>query len=208
MTKNDLIELVFENAEVVVDQLHDNDLLKDIPLIGNIFKVLSLLQTTRDRLFLTKLSKFLFSLNEVSEKEREKIKKKMTDNPDEAKDIASKIILVIDKITDLEKSEIIANTFLSYINSKLNCDEFKRIVDGLDKAYIGDINQLISLSKLDIRVKESFLINLVGTNFVKFSGTDKVGEVGDMYYELSHLGAKLIEAFNFGKNLRERKKGE
>ncbi|MCB9250729.1 MAG: hypothetical protein H6613_20420 [Ignavibacteriales bacterium] len=74
MNKKEILELTLENSEVVIDQLMNNNLLKDIPFVGNAFKIANIVKDFRDRIYITKLAKFIFALDEISENEKKKKK--------------------------------------------------------------------------------------------------------------------------------------
>ena len=105
------------------------------------------------------------------------------------------LVLVLEKITALDKAVILARLFIAYIFGYLTADEFRRVSDAVDQAFIDDIK--IFLEALDPleESSEPFMRNL--------SPTGLTAPVGGYWPDLSHckvtdLGKKLIEAYRQG----------
>ncbi|MAT58066.1 MAG: hypothetical protein CMF23_08855 [Ignavibacteriae bacterium] len=203
MSTKDIVQLTLENSEILIDQLNENNILKDIPFVGNAFKIASIANDVRGRLFIAKLAKFILSLDQIPSEDKSKMINKLKSDPNESNRIASKLIFVIDRITDVDKSEIIANIFIAYIKEQLNSEDLCRILDSLDRAYIKDIQKLLCLTKLDDRFEESSLSNLLSTGFIHFFVGNKWEELSQNYYELSSIGRLFINANSYGLKLRK-----
>lgn len=55
---NKFLEASLEGAEIIIDSLIENDLIKSIPVIGTALKVISGCLDLRDKIFLSKVPAF------------------------------------------------------------------------------------------------------------------------------------------------------
>jgi hypothetical protein len=106
-----LLEAVLENGEVVMDALRDDEFLKDIPVVGNAFRLCKAIDTFRDKTFAAKLQNFLFGLGNTS-KVAAKWKQRLKQSPDEAQRIGETLWLILDRLTDLDKADLLAKIFM------------------------------------------------------------------------------------------------
>ena len=100
--------------------------------------------------------------------------------------------LVLEKITTLDKADVIARLFISYIFGHLTADEFRRFSDAVDQAFIDDINLFLEESESN----KPFMEYLFRTGLTTLQTTSWSGGVTG--YEISDLGKKMIEAYHQG----------
>ena len=63
MVEHYLLEAALENAEALLDTVTDNEVLKNIPIVGTCIKVVKSVGDVRDRLLAGKLVQFCQRLN-------------------------------------------------------------------------------------------------------------------------------------------------
>ena len=114
MKYSPIIEASLENSEAIIDVLTDNEILKSIPVVGTAIKVLKGAGEIRDRLFAAKLLTFLKTLENVAPDLKEKIRQKVAENPDESRKVGETVLLLIDRLADLDKTDIIAKWILNF----------------------------------------------------------------------------------------------
>jgi hypothetical protein len=193
MKERALLEAALENTEVVVDQFISNDLVKDIPFVGTALKACKAVADIRDRLFLAKISRFLTELNSVRLEIKEALKEKMTNNTEEAKKIGEVVLLVPDKVSDLEKPEILAKIFLAHIDNQVTFDDFRRITEAVSQAFVDDLRTLIDKDSIPSKSQEAYLRYLTITGLTEIVSEKIFDEMGNLY-ELNELGRNFLEA--------------
>lgn len=200
---NQLIEAALENAEGVLDSFTESEILKNIPIVGTAIKLIKASSDIRDRIFAAKISRFLISINSVSDEAKTRIKTKVANNPDEARKIGETILLIIEHISDLDKAEMIAKIFLSYIYGYLTPNEFRRISEAIDQAFIDDLRRLVEAPAEFLKQSEEpFMQYLSRTGLTRPVGNSNSTwqDIGKIYYEPSTLGNKFINAYHHSKN--------
>lgn len=141
MIKSDSKQLALEIGEFTIDQLLDESLLKDIPIVGWVFKAKQVYSSISDKIFLAKLSRFLLNLSDITPEEKEKLKKIFEDKNQRAK-IGTNLLLLLDKISNLEKLEIMAKIFIAYVANKITFEEFLSLGNAVEIAFIEDLKFL------------------------------------------------------------------
>ncbi len=131
-----------EITELGFDSLLEEGALKDIPVIGVVVKSIGAVISIRDRLFLKKVARFLFALKNISIKKRESFRQKLEDDPEFRRKVGDTLVMVLDRLDDLEKPEMLAKAFKFFMEGKINSHDFQRLSSAIDKAYIGDLNVL------------------------------------------------------------------
>jgi len=199
LNKGAIKDLSSNALEVALDSGLENGILKDIPIFGTAIKVAELTMSIRDHFFLQKLSKFIFQIENLSEKEKSAIND-FSRSPDNEK-ISNKIIQVIDNVTDIEKAELIGKLFTSYCSGKINKSNFLRAVDTIHSYFIEDILQFISASNLWFCTYEDLerqnLENLVGSPLIKEQILDRQEMISDG--RENEIGITNYENSNFGE---------
>jgi len=197
MKDRPLLEAVLENTEVVVDQFISNDLVKDIPFFGTALKACKAVSDVKDKLFLAKISRFLTELNSVSPEIKKALAEKMKNHPDEAKKVGEAVLFSIDKVSDLEKPEIIAKVFLAYINDQITCTTLRRMTEAVNQAFVDDLKTLINEDSIPSRSQEPYLRYLVNTGLTEVVAGKTMDEVGEIYFEITEFGYEFLKAYQY-----------
>ncbi|MCW8831614.1 MAG: hypothetical protein OQK32_08870 [Gammaproteobacteria bacterium] len=150
--KNKVIDLVTENAEAAFDLLLEDGVLKDIPILGDVVKILRIKGDISNILYAKKLEAFLCSLSEsnyeeitLDDKDKEELEK-----------IGLDLVFIIDKINNIDKSKWAAQAVIGLANKKYNLDTFERLIYAID-----NFSPTLK-DTLDIYYKPVELVNGVG----------------------------------------------
>ena len=198
-----ILEALLENGEVLIDQLMGSDVVKDFPILGTVLKICKAGSNVRDYIFATKIHKFITNLESVSPDLKAKFTKKMLGNPEERKRVGEFVLLTIDKISDLEKPEIIAKIFIAYMDGHLTVDELRRIVEAIDLAFIADLKVFLHTSRPPVKSKETYLSYLTRSSLTEIVAGKTIDETGEIYFEFSKLGKKFLNAYHHGNKLAD-----
>ena len=131
-------------AELSLDSLLDEGLLKDIPTIGAIVKLFKIGSTIHDKLFLKKVLMFMKGLKDVSVDKRREMIAKIDDSKDYSSKVGEKLLYIIDSCEDAEKSELMGRLFKAYVEEKITYEDFLQTAKVLSLLSISDFRWLIS----------------------------------------------------------------
>lgn len=162
--------------------------LKDIPIVNYIVDGTGVISSIRDKIFLEKLMNFLYDCKDIDFEKRVKFMEK--NFKDDGKEFGEKIILIIDRLDDINKSVLMANLFRSLIYEDIKQEQFFRLCNVISNCYIEDLTYLkekCNNSISGIRAISLFNQGLVGiTNFSEVNFED------DTQYEVTSLGKILV----------------
>ncbi|MBD2124228.1 hypothetical protein [Trichocoleus sp. FACHB-262] len=68
--KQNTLELGVDVADIAIDMLTENELLKDLPVVGLIYKSIKTLISIPDKIFLYKAAKFFQAVNQKTTKQQ------------------------------------------------------------------------------------------------------------------------------------------
>lgn len=187
--RSDFEGLIADFGELSFDQLLELDgVVKDIPIIGSVVKLIKLGFTVKDTLFLKKLGIFLWNLKDISLIERNKLIEKLERDSDYKIDVGEKIILLLERVDDFEKPKIIAKSFKAYLNDKISYIQLQKINFAIDHLFIGDLNEFnIFYHNAEYKMDESTHQNLSLCGFAYLhqlfdGGTNvKISDLGNVF---------------------------
>lgn len=180
LKNSDLQSVTIDLAETLSDTLLKEGLLKEIPIIGTLFGVGKVAANIKDYLFLKKLLSFLSELKDIPIETRAKLITKIDSSKKYRTKIGEKLLYIVEKCDDYEKSQVIGILFKAFIVEKINYETFLRITMIVNNIMSSDLNYFVanSFEKLDI---EEAGIYLNSGLFELAPITVKVEEINEMY---------------------------
>jgi len=208
-------EIVADLTEVIVKNQLLTGIAKDMPYVSTLLKVWNLSDSIRDRIFAAKVMRFFESLDDVTGKEREEMYDKIKYvNQDDLNNVTDKILFCIESITDIDKSEFIANLFIAFIHKRLSEKELRRCIDIIQSTFLDDLKTFVTADFLkesnikDIDLVELELENLKSSLLLSSFVPSQAQYGGSLIsnrqsFSRTPIANTFIKAFNFGRNLRE-----
>lgn len=196
-----LSDVFLEMAELGIDGLVDNDIIKAIPFVNCLIGVWKTGQNLYDRNLLKQSVTFINEFNSgngLSEK-MEKHKKKLTENPKMLEDELGRILIILNQIIDEEKSRILAIFYRAYINERIDWQQFREYseivrqliyidIELLRKIYQEEIKDTCCLPSYQVqRLNSLGLINMTIKTIWSFDTES------DFHISLSSLGSIFCE---------------
>lgn len=217
--KGKLLELAADSAEIAFKQRIDDSVIKDIPIIGSIVKIYGIGSSIRDRLYTDKIRQFLIALDEIPEDKRLQFRDAVVSGHEECERLVQKILLVLESQSDVEKSELIANFFLAYLDGVLAEAEFRRALDITANYFLDDLKEFLKGDAFRGFMRESYgdlesngLANLVGSPLIGFdmSTSGDLERLGwpnnsnTVLFESTSFGGVFKRAYHHGEKLRRK----
>ncbi|MDI4651145.1 MULTISPECIES: hypothetical protein [Pseudoalteromonas] len=188
---------------------------KDIPYVSTLIKVWNLSDSIRDRMFASKIVRFIEAIDEVSKKEKDELSRKIKYlNQDDLERVTDKILFCIESITDIDKSEFIANFFIAYIYEKISERELRQCIDIVQTSFLDDLKLYVETcigtyaneEDLNYQKIDGLISTPLFTNFRDdrlLQRTNDTDNIGKHLYKETFIGMQFRIAFNFGKDRRE-----
>jgi transcriptional antiterminator Rof (Rho-off) len=197
MGEHNLARAIQQSAKDLFDSVIHSDLFKRIPVVGPAIEVCETVDDVRARMFARKLVGFLQPLDQMTPEARKKFTEKMAESQEGMQKAGETLLLVLDKITALEKAEIIAYVFITYTQGGMEEADFRRLADAIDHAFIDDLKELLDAQKTG-RSQASYMKHLERTGLT-FADLNKIPRNREYHhYVVSDLGKQLIAAYSAG----------
>ena len=155
--------------ELGVDSILEDGILREIPIVGTVAKIGKIFVSVRDRNLLKQSVIFIqeFNSGKIDEDKLEKYKQELKNNPQKAEKELGRILIILDRIIDANKTQIVARFFYAYLDGKLTWLEFCEFCDITERLFLSDLNLLAKLYKdnelgsdEDLAYKQDRLISL------------------------------------------------
>ncbi len=140
---SDLQNVTISLAEVFADSLMKDGIAKDIPIIGSIISLGKTAIGIKESLFLKKVIYFISELKNISSAKRHEMIDKIDNSGKFRTKVGEKLLYIIDKCDDHEKSQIIALLFSTFLLGNISYEEFLRASHIVGQLIIDDLKWFI-----------------------------------------------------------------
>jgi len=128
----ELRDLSLEISEVALDAVMEEGIIKNIPILGSIYKIAQAGVNFRNNLFAKKILKFLTALDAVSQEERQAQIDRLEADPKERQKIGENLMLLLDKLSNMDKPQLLARAFQALLEAKITLAEFYSLANAVD----------------------------------------------------------------------------
>ena len=137
-----LADVAKEYAEIGIDSVLTDGLLKDIPLLNTLVAVGRLGLSLNDRVFAKKIFRFLTSLSELSTSERQSMLDRLENEDSFRGEVGGRLIEILDRVDSYSKPEMIARAFRAYAMEDIDFDMLSRLNFAVERLPHYDIKQV------------------------------------------------------------------
>ncbi|MBI5381110.1 MAG: hypothetical protein HZA31_04355 [Opitutae bacterium] len=189
-----LVEAALELAEVGFDQFLSSDLTKDIPIVGTAIKICTAADNIRNRLYAAKLHAFIRESERIPEDKKNTFRKKITSSPEEFNRLGENLLLLLERMSDVERPAIMATVFLSFLDGHIDQDTLRRLWEAITDAYLDDIKTLLGYPTTV--PNNAHLRYLHKTGLTELESGKTFDSVGHLSFKVSDLGYRLIYSYD------------
>ncbi len=190
-----LSNVIPDIAELGIDSILNEGILKDIPVVSVLLGVKNTAQSLHDRNLLRQTLAFIdeFNKGNIDEEKKQKYKKKIEDNPKKAEAELGRVLIILNQTIELDKSKILASIFRAYVNEKIDWKIFCEFSEITRLFFVSDFYDLKCIYYHDSEVVElSYGIDrLAALGLVKITTNPEIvsGGLGSRRsVELSRIG--------------------
>jgi hypothetical protein len=216
VTSEKLTELATEGAELALDSLLNDGVLKNIPFFSSLHKMHQAYLGIRESIFARKVYRFLNELKDIPANDRKSFIEKLDGDSEFNHRVGEKLIVILDRLDDLDKPTIIGRLFRSAIQERIRFVTFLKLSSIVDRAFLPELLQL--KGKVDERgflyfnqhfskeTTEHFYAIGIMSMVIKddkqlkhikadasFGGTPKDEFIPKLEYEINKLGEKIVK---------------
>ena len=123
LTEN-MFDTVGDLAEVGLDAVMDDGVLKEIPLLSTVAGIYKIGHTIKERHTIKQLALFVTELNKgcVDKNKTNRILEKLNGNQQQSKQEIEYILVVLDSYLEYEKPKMLAKLYMAYLEQRIGWD--------------------------------------------------------------------------------------
>lgn len=133
------LDLAADLGEAILGEQLSDGILKNIPYIGCAMKLFKIREGVADRILLKKILKFFGPLAEIPAKEREEFAKKLNDDPKLRSTVGEHLMVLVDRVDDMDKPEILSWLFQQVVIDRLSYSKFREMSMAIDRCFLDDL---------------------------------------------------------------------
>ena len=143
LTEN-MFDTVGDLAEVGLDAVMDDGVLKDIPILSTVVGLYRIGHTIRERHEIKQLALFVAELNRgcTDESKRKQLLEKLNSDTRKSKQEIEYILVVLDNYLEYEKSQMLAKLYIAYLEGTITWAEFAEYASMVKQLIPGDLKLL------------------------------------------------------------------
>ena len=140
---SDLKGISEDFAEIAIDSMLNEGVLKDIPIVGTILKIGKTFTTVKDQLFLKKIIAFLSQIKDVPQERRKQMIDTINDDKEQRIKVGEKLIYILDKCDDFIDAQYVAQLFCAFLQEKIEYGDFLRGSRIIQNIFVGDLEYFL-----------------------------------------------------------------
>jgi len=195
LKKTELVDLGEDLLEKGLDSLLKEGIVKEIPFVKFIIAMHETYITISDKILIKKLVLFLKKLNELPESTINKFISEINNNSKFKIKVGNKLLLLLDKNDDFEKSVMMAEVFKVYISKEIDYNTFQLLSHAINNTFIENIKVLKDVcEKLssNYQINPEVLENLFQSGLLSLESHMILGGNG-LVYKPNNLGSLLVK---------------
>ena len=120
VARSNLRDLASQFAEMGLDSVLDPGIVRDVPIVSTIVALTSSIMAVRDRMLVKKILAFFAAIESVPEDTRRKQIDFLASNPRERQRVGETLMLLLDRLDDFDKPELLARAFSAYLRLQID----------------------------------------------------------------------------------------
>lgn len=144
--KEDTVSCVSELAEIGLDAMMDDGILKDVPILSTAVALYKIGNSFKDRHNIKKLITFLNEINNgiPDSRKRNEYQQKFQSNDKFRNQEIEYLFILIDRYISYNKPQMLAKLYLAYLDNIIIWEELTMYAEIIDKLLLPDFKILIS----------------------------------------------------------------
>jgi len=195
--KNDrpLLDLTMTVGEFAVDTITKGEVLEAVPFVNLAFKALKAKDSVADAIYANKLVLFVNGIGELTDDELAKASEQLLQ--DDGKKAGETVLLVLDRITDLDKPELLGFLFKQFAVGLLTSEQLRRLSIAVDVAFGDDLRDFLDPeARRSQEQEQDCRRRLVPTGLTFLHIASGFGVGGDSSYHFTVLGSLFYSLVN------------
>lgn len=143
IASSDIKDLATDISEVGLDQLLDDGVLREIPIIKALVGARKTVVAIRDLILMKKIVVFLTELRNIPKEQREDWARRINEDEKYQRRVGESLVMILDRFEHTDKSKLLAQVFNGYVREEIDFGQFQRMASAIDRAYLDDLNAML-----------------------------------------------------------------
>lgn len=155
LQESELCNIVNNAAEILIDSVIDDGLLKEIPIVKTLVGLIKTTTNISSILLLKKIIIFLDGIKNIPQNKRYKMIAEINNSPKYRIKVGEKLLYIINHCDDHDKASLISELFKAFLSEEIEYDDFLQGSSILNSIYINDLNLFLSLDENKLSVEDA-----------------------------------------------------
>jgi hypothetical protein len=143
ITESDLSDIVVDLSESLFDQLLQDGLLRDIPVVGSLVNMAKAGIDVANYLFVQKIIRFLYHLKDIPEEQRQRFLAQLDADEKFKRRVGENLLLLLNRLDDMQKPELLGRVFRAYIVGSIDYATYQKLAVAVDRIRLYNIPYLL-----------------------------------------------------------------
>lgn len=152
------IDLAVDYSEIYIDDIIDNAVLKEVPIIKSVVGVIKGGISINQFFFAKKLLTFIkeFNTGTIDAGKKEKFTERIQSDDKFRKKVSEKVMVFLDRFIEVNKAKVSANLFKAYVEERITYDQFISINISLDRLHPDAYKFIASLEAMNFQIDHEY----------------------------------------------------
>lgn len=192
--KDDILSIIKDTGEILLDSQLNQGILKEIPIVSTMISVWNVGNSISDKLLATKIKSFLFELNSLDKSKISEFVARYEHDKDFNTRMSTKLVFILDKCDNEEKSRLIGKLFIAFILGKMDEHDFYSASKALNQITISDLEWFLDSLNFEIEDCGTLIsAGLVYFELIKEELTYDSTSPTKLNTDITRLGKKIKE---------------
>ncbi|MEQ8910342.1 MAG: hypothetical protein RIC95_14175 [Vicingaceae bacterium] len=160
-----LSNILVDNGEVLLGALLENEVLKEIPVIGTSLNIYKSIKGVRDTAYLNKVKIFIESVGSIDNKQKEKLIEESKKDEKRRSKFGDAMFTTIEKSDSRVKLEYLAVAFEAFLNGDFDQSNLRLICHIINSSFSDDLVDVIENEYPTIDLKYLVTSGLAETEY-------------------------------------------
>ncbi|MBO6830737.1 MAG: hypothetical protein JJ876_14390 [Muricauda sp.] len=190
---NDFLEnILTDGGELILDSLINNDILKEIPVIGTSINIIRGVKSIRDKIYLQKVKTFIDKLGSINEQQKERLINESKRDQSRRVKFGEALYTTIEHSDSTVKVEYLAVAFEAFLNGDIDNGELRLICHAIKSSFSDELRDIVENENYSSDLK--FLV-ASGLAEALFIGVVSHGTQQGPGYKLTSIAINLRDAW-------------
>jgi len=143
LRNSDLKGISEDFAEIAIDAMLNEGVLKEIPILSTILKIGKTFTTVKDQLFLKKIIAFLSQIKDVPQGKRKQMIDTINNSKEQRIKVGEKLIYILDKCDDFIDTQYVAQLFCAFLKEEISYQDFLKGSRIIQNIFVDDLEYFL-----------------------------------------------------------------